>query len=159
MRSKLLLIAILLAVLTIGSTTVGAAGPVTVTIQSSSFAIVNRLAISVPVAVVCDPLSGTPWYSNVSVTIQQASGQGIIQASATLNSNGGSPFLTCDGTTTNLVTVQVVPTSNDLFHGGGAIVSATASYTTCGYVFYGFCYYPFTTESGQSTLVPVNLKG
>jgi hypothetical protein len=149
---------VIVVMLALGSMqSAGAAGTVTVTLQSTRLKLTNRLLVTVPVVIVCDPLPNTPAFSQVSVSIQQASGQRVNRGFGTVSSFGSS-FLTCDGTTTNLVMVQVLPDANSgPFHGGSAFVSASATYSTgesCGVG----CFFNTQSESGTSGLLSVRLR-
>jgi hypothetical protein len=141
------------------SSTAGASGSVTVTI-GGPIQVTNRLLVSVPVNVVCDPLSGdTVLVDRVSVQLQQANGKTVSQGSASVEGGPfspflGSPFLTCDGSTVNTVTVKIV--GSGPFHGGKAIATASATHTvgTCSF----FCS-PTDTESGVVGPSGVNVRG
>jgi len=113
------------------SSTAGASGSVTVSV-GSPIQVTNRVMVSVPVKVVCDPLAGDTFVDRVYVQVQQANGRDVSSGSASFEAGPGSPFkgapfLTCDGSTVNTVTVNVV--GNGPFHGGGAIVTAAATHT------------------------------
>ncbi len=123
----------------------GATTPsMTVTI-GSPIKVTDRLLVSVPVSVVCAPIGNpgdTTLTDSVTVSISQAHGKTVSSGSATMSAGPFSPqnptspgFLTCDGTTVNSVTVQIL--GNGVFRAGGAIVSASALHTvgSCN----GFC--------------------
>jgi hypothetical protein len=128
----------------------------------SPIRISNRLMVSVPGDVVCDPVAGdTVLVDRVTVQIQQANGKTVSQGSASVEGGsfspfGGTPFLTCDGSTVNTVTVNVV--GNGPFHGGGAIAAASATHTAGTCFSPGFCQ-PAGTESGNTGLTSVKLQG
>ena len=139
------------------SSPAGAAG-MSVTV-GSPIQVANRLLVTVPVNVVCDPLDGTPIADNVSVQIEQVNGKSVSSGQATLSGGPASPvrgdtFLTCDGTTVNTLNVKIV--GSGPFHGGGAIVSASASHAV------GSCTFFCTTTASESASpgpTPVNLRG
>src|SRR6476620_5927733 len=58
-----------------------------------------KVAISVPVSIVCDPLTDTVYFSSVSVSVKQANGKQISSASGTIYGDGS--LLVCDGSTQN----------------------------------------------------------
>ena len=62
------------------SSTAGATGTVSVKI-GAPIQVTNKLMVSVPVEVVCDPLAGDTIVDRVSVQIQQANGKGVSSAS------------------------------------------------------------------------------
>ena len=137
------------------STTAGATGTMTVKI-SSPIQVTNKLMVSIPVQVVCDPLEGDTTVDRVAVQVQQANGKSVSSASGSVEGGAaspfrGEPFLTCDGTTVNTVVVNVV--GNGPFHGGGAIVSASATHAVGSCTF--FCQ---QTDSEFAGLGPVAMQ-
>jgi len=93
----------------------------------------SRILISMPVTIVCDPLTGNAAVSNVTVNLQQANGKQVSSAQGTADTFSGAaaPFLTCDGVTQNTVVVQLTPNpGSGPFHGGGAIATADFVYGT-----------------------------
>jgi hypothetical protein len=92
--------------------------------------LIGRVAMSVPVTVSCTPFDPAFTYfaDSVFVSVQQAAGHDIATGggSAFGNSNGQPPLLfPCDGTEQAL-TVPVTAGSRP-FHGGQAVINATAS--------------------------------
>jgi hypothetical protein len=141
----LLLTALTATAVSATTNTVAIGSPVTVT---------DRVLVTVPVTIVCDPLPNTPFQSEVSVTVEQAS------SSSVSNGTGQSfPSLTCDGVTQNSLMVDVTPNSGSgPFHGGGAIVSASFFYATavsCG----SGCFFMETSESGSTGPTAVSVRG
>ena len=140
-----------------------AAGAATNTITVGSTATLSsRLLISVPVTVVCDPLTDSFIDASVSVNVQQASGRQIAHASGTLLATafaGSTNFLTCDGVTQNNVVVQATPDSGSPpFHGGPALV--TASFLVENGIFFGCCSFQVTnSDFGSSPITTVSLHG
>jgi hypothetical protein len=109
--------------------------------------VTNRLLVSVPIQVVCQPI-GNPGditlNDSVSVSLSQANGQSVSTGSAMVSSGPFSPqnptgtgLFTCDGSTLNTLTVQVL--GNGTFHGGGAILTASAFHSTGTRIFQRFC--------------------
>jgi hypothetical protein len=100
----------------------------------------------------------------VSVNLRQASGRDIntgsgVVAGGPFSPYGGTAFLTCDGSTQNTVTVSVVPDSGSgPFHGGPAIMTASAYHAVGTCVFPGFCQ---TTafETAQIGPTAINMSG
>jgi hypothetical protein len=138
-----------------GASSASADPGMTVAVGTST--LTARVLLTVQVVVVCDPLLDPNTFSDsVSVTVQQASGQSIITGSGQVAGGSGSPFggggfLTCDGSTQNLVDVNIVPSAP--FHGGPAIFTVSASHTT------GSCN-PFCqiTGSESARLGPTSMK-
>lgn len=130
------------------------------TLSVGSMTLSARVLLTVPVTVVCAPLSDPNTFADdVSVTVQQASGRSIVTGSGEVGGGsgspfGGGPFLTCDGSTQNTVNVQIVPSTP--FHGGPAIVTVSALHAS------GSCD-PFCqiTGSESASLGPtkMNIKG
>jgi len=122
----------------------------------------SRLLVTVPVTVVCDPLSDPTYSDDVYVSIQQASGRSVSTGSGRVDGGPQSmgpsaPVFTCDGTTQNAISVSVVPDiGSSPFHGGPAIFQVYASHSagTCSY----YCVVT-ATESGHVGPISVNLKG
>jgi hypothetical protein len=125
--------------------TVAIGSPVTVT---------DRILVAVPVTVVCDPLPNTPFVSEVSVTVEQASG-----SSVSTGTGQAGPALTCDGITHNALIVNLTPNpGSGPFHGGGAIVRASFFYATavsCG----PNCFFMEADESGRTGPTAVSVRG
>jgi hypothetical protein len=131
----------------------------TITVGSKA-TLSSRLLISVPVTVVCDPLTDTFIDSFVSVNVQQANGRQIATASGF--ASGGPAFLTCDGVTQNQVVVQATPNAGSPpFHGGPALVTASFGveyginplFPGCG------CFQVTNSDSGSSPITTVSLHG
>lgn len=133
----------------------------TITVGSTA-TLTSRLLISVPVTVVCDPLTDSFIDASVSVNVQQANGRQIANASGTVLAtefSGATNFLTCDGVTQNNVVVQATPNpGSPPFHGGPALV--TASFTVeYGIIFPGCCFQVTNSDSGSSPITTVSLHG
>ncbi len=154
MRVNFLVVCAMATTFALLPATVGAAGTVTVSVPDA-LSLDNRVVVTVPVTVVCDPLPDTPVSSSVSVSLTQAVGQEIAHASGQVSSFGSS-FLVCDGVTANVVRVQV-QASNIPFHGGPAVISAFASYST-GILFAPCCFSTTNSETGSTGLVAVRLQ-
>jgi hypothetical protein len=93
----------------------------------------NRVLITVPVSVVCDPLPNSPYLDYVQVAIVQASGREVNRGSGWLSD---TTLFTCDGSTVNDVAVQAFPDpGSGPFQGGPAIATIWATHITaesCG---------------------------
>jgi hypothetical protein len=133
-----------------------AATGMTVTVERPS--LTARVLVTVPVDVVCDPLSGdTVLSDSVQVTLRQAAGRSVSTGSGTVAGGafspfGGNAFLTCDGTTHNHVIVNVLPDAGSgPFHGGQAIITVSASHAVGTCPFPGFCQ---STGSEGATVGP-----
>jgi hypothetical protein len=138
-----------------GATTSATTNTITV---GSTATLTSRLLISVPVSVVCDPLTDSFIDASVSVNVQQANGRQIANASGTVFAFSTN-FLTCDGVTQNLVVVQATPNAGSPpFHGGPALV--TASFLVeYGIIFPGCCFQVTNSDSGSSPITTVSLHG
>jgi hypothetical protein len=138
-----------------GATTSATTNTITV---GSTATLSSRLLISVPVTVVCDPLTDSFIDASVSVNVQQANGRQIATASGF--AFGGPTFLTCDGVTQNQVVVQATPNAGSPpFHGGAALVTASflveygITFPDCG------CFQVTNSDSGSSPITTVSLHG
>jgi hypothetical protein len=124
---------------TTNSVTIGS--PVTLT---------NRVLVTVPVTVVCDPIAdiGT---STLFVTVTQASGQAVATGSAIDQAFPPQPPLfTCDSVTQNNFVMNILPDmGSPPFHGGGAIVQ----------VFFSIFSFTSGSETGSSGPTPVTIRG
>jgi hypothetical protein len=116
-----------------------------------------KIAISVPVTIVCDPLPDPGVASTVLVQIKQANGKQISTASGALYATPGrGTILTCDGSTQNNVVVQALPDQGSgPFKNGAAYVTASFNYT--GGIDYGNGYYSQTSSESGSTSAAVKL--
>ena len=102
------------------------AGAATNTITIGSPVILtDRVLVTVPVTVVCDPLPGTAFDSSLAVFVTQASGRAVATGHV-IEETSPTPVFTCDGVTQNHSVLQVFPDGGSPpFHGGGAIVNAS----------------------------------
>jgi hypothetical protein len=110
-----------------------------------------KIAISVPVTIVCDPLVDPGVTSTVSVSVRQANGKQVSSATGNLYATPAvGTVLTCDGSTQNNVVVQALPDQGSgPFKNGAAYVTATFEYhggITCG----DGCYFLTSSESGST---------
>jgi len=110
-----------------------------------------RILVTVPVTIVCAALPDpSTALDEVSVSIEQASGRTVSTGSGEVSGgpfspSGGQPFLTCDGSTQNIVAVTVLPASGSgPFHGGPAIFTISATHAS------GSCT-PFCQETGSES--------
>jgi hypothetical protein len=126
MRKFLLAVPVVAAV---SAATAIAAQAMTITLGQPSLS--ARVAITVPVTVSCAPPSdpSLPLSSaGVSVSVEQAAGKQIAHGVTSLNFMGGPvpPPFTCDGTNQTLNVTVLADPSGAPFHGGQAVVSASA---------------------------------
>jgi hypothetical protein len=149
-------VALLSLALVLGASSgASASGSLTVSL-GSPLQVTNRVMVTVPVHVVCDPLTGDTAVDRVYVQVQQANGKSISSGSATIEAGPvspyrGTPFLTCDGSTVNTVNVNVV--GNGPFHGGGAIVTAAATHSV------GFCsFFCQITDTETAAIGPMGAQ-
>jgi hypothetical protein len=132
------------------------------TLSVGTPALTSRTLLSVPVTVVCAPLTDPTLDDTVSVSVQQANGRSVSTGSTTVSGgpfslSGDNPFLTCDGVTKNVVTVSVLPDSGiGPFHGGGAIFTVQAFHSagTCSF----FCQ-ATSSESAKVGPTSIGIKG
>src|SRR5262249_14279191 len=128
--------------------------------------VTNRLLVSVPIQVVCQPI-GNPGditlNDSVSVSLSQANGNSVSTGSAMVSSGPFSPqnptgtgMFTCDGSTVNQLTLQDL--GNSTFHGGGAILTASAFHSVGICIFQDFCQ-SSGNESASVGPVAVQLRG
>ncbi|MFF0265154.1 hypothetical protein [Kribbella sp. NPDC004536] len=160
MRSRLAAVIGFAALLVTVSATPASATTNTISIGSNA-TLSHRLLISVPVTVVCDPLTDTFIDTSVSVNVQQANGKQIATATGQLFSRSTN-FLTCDGVTLNHVVVQATPNAGSPpFHGGPAFATASFSveyginplFPGCG------CFQVTNSDSGSSLITQVSFGG
>jgi hypothetical protein len=111
-----------------------------------------RILVTVPVTVVCASLPDpNTALDQVSVSIEQASGRTTVSTGSgsvsggPFSPSGGQPFLTCDGSTQNIVVVKVLPDSGSgPFHTGLAIFTVNATHVS------GSCT-PFCQATGSES--------
>lgn len=110
-----------------------------------------KVAIAVPVTIVCDPLTDPGIRSTVSVNIKQAHGKQISSATGSVwGYPGDANLLICDGSTQNTVVVQAMPDQGSgPFKNGAAYVTASFAYYS-GIDFGGGYYSTTGTESGST---------
>jgi hypothetical protein len=127
-----------------------------VTVTAGAAELTNRLLITVPVSVVCDPLPNIPFGDFVGVEIVQASGQEINRASGYLSDY---ELFICDGDTVNDVVVQAFPEADSgPFHGGPAIATIRVIHSTaesCG----PSCFWMVQNDYGLLGPIPIHLRG
>jgi hypothetical protein len=102
------------------------------TIRVGDPTLIGRVALSVPVSVSCAPFdaSYTLLSTNVSVSVQQASGKDIASGSGFMS--GGifgqpGPLFTCDDAEHDVTVPVSANTAGPPFHGGHVVVNANAS--------------------------------
>ena len=140
---------------------VAAAAPAAnaMTVRVGDPELLSRVAVTVPLVVNCSPFTPglTPTGRGVSATVQQAAGKQIAHGTGF---DGGvsatALFFVCDGTDQAVsVTVPADPTGPP-FHGGGAIVSASAraeDMQSCG----PNCYFGGEFQNASSGITEVRL--
>ena len=90
-----------------------------------------KVAISVPVTIVCDPLIDPGVASTVYVYIKQANGKQISSGSGeVLASPGIGNLLICDGSTQNNIVMKIMPDAGSgPFKNGAAYATASFNYS------------------------------
>jgi hypothetical protein len=134
-----------------------------VTIGTGTVTVSARILVTIPVKVVCAPLTDTAIADSVNVSIEQASGKTTVSTGSGLVAGGPSSFepqdplfLNCDGTTKNTVKVSVLPgQGSGPFHAGAAIITINVSHTAGTCPSPGFCQ---ATGSESAQLGPVAVK-
>lgn len=140
------------------STPAFASTPVTVSV-GAPITVTNKLIISVPVTVVCDPLPNISVQDIVSVQVTQARGKSVSHAVGFF-SGPSQPYLTCDGTTSNEMTILAMPdATSGPFGAGPAVLTAMATHETATSCGFPGCFTNFQFESGSIGPVPVSLRG
>jgi len=131
-----LAIAAPLALVATGIPSASAQPSMTITVGKPT--VTARILVTVPVTIVCaslpDPNTAE---DDVSVSIEQASGRTTVSTGSgsvdggPFSPSGGQPFLTCDGSTQNIVVVKVLPDSGSgPFHTGLAIFTINARHVS-----------------------------
>jgi len=117
-----------------------------------------KIAISVPVTIVCDALTDPGVASTVSVSVKQANGKQISTATGNLYATPGvGTILTCDGSTQNNVVVRALPDQGSgPFKNGAAYVTASFNYS--GGIDYGGGYYSTTGSESGTTAAAIKLR-
>jgi hypothetical protein len=134
----------------LGSATPAWAATNTITVGPVA-SLTAKIAISVPVTIVCDPTTDPGVQSTVVVQIKQAIGKQISTASGQLWATTTSgTMLTCDGSTQNNVVVVALPDQgSNPFKNGAAYVTASFSYT--GGIDYGNYVIMTGSQSGSTS--------
>jgi hypothetical protein len=101
------------------------------TIRAGDPELSGRIAISVPIVVSCSPFDPalTHFSGGVTVSVQQAAGRQIASGSGSVfgsSVTSSLPF-TCDGTEQTVPVTVLANTSGPPFHGGRAVLSASAN--------------------------------
>ena len=134
------------------------------TIRAGDPELSGRIAISVPIVVTCsafDP-AFTKVGDGVTVTVQQASGREIAFGTA---SASGSIFMSspqlfsCDGTEQTVPMTVLANTNGPPFHGGHAVLSASANASAGQPCFPGStnCFSNFVSQSATTGALSVRL--
>ena len=107
-----------------------AASAEAMTVSVGAPSLITRAAVAVPVTVSCSPFdpSLTLVGEGVTVDVEQASGRSIASATGSINTFIGAiplPFA-CDGGQSTVPITATANTAGAPFHGGPAVVSASA---------------------------------
>jgi hypothetical protein len=130
--------------------------PLAVSVGSPSLS--ARVLVTVPVTVSCSPFdpSLTVFSESIGATVEQASGRAIARGSSQRFAFTPAPLLfACDGSTTTIPVEVSADTTGVPFHGGNAIVSASAS-ASAGTCFGTVCF-GNTSQFGSAGPVSVRL--
>jgi hypothetical protein len=103
-----------------------AAGAMTVRIGTPNLS--ARVLVEVPLFVTCSPFDAslTLFQESVSVSVEQAAGKAIAQGTAFRTPPPGSLLFPCDGAEHELSVSVLANPAGAPFHGGAAVVSASA---------------------------------
>ena len=136
-----------------GALTAAAPCAQAMTVRLGDAQLTAKVAINVPVIVSCSAFDPqlVHFSSNVYVNVQQAAGKGIAYGS------GGAygsdpPLFPCDGAEHTVSATVLANPAGPPFHGGKAVVSASA-FATAGESCGTGCYFNLTGQS--ATLGPV----
>jgi hypothetical protein len=137
-----------------------AASAQAMTISAGPANLLGRVAITEPVMVSCTPFdpSLTVLDENINVTVEQASGRSIAHGSAASGVFGSPLLFPCDGSQTTIPITISADTSGPPFHGGTAVVNASAyadAGVPCG-VFPG-CYTIVASQTASTGATTVRL--
>lgn len=121
-----------LAALPAGTATAATSGT-GVTIHVGSMKVHAQVMVTLTVHVVCaDAGAGTFEYDAVSVSLLQANGNSVSSASAASDAGGpygGTPFLTCDGSTVNVFKFSLLPAAGTSpFSAGPAVLTVSVTH-------------------------------
>ena len=133
----------------------GAAQAMTVSLGSPS--LTSRLLVTVPVTVTCSPFdpSLTVFSESIGASVEQASGRAIAHGfTQQLVFSVPATLFTCDGSATTIPVQVPADTSSVPFHGGNAIVSASAG-ASAGTCFGTSC---FGNTSQFASVGPVSVR-
>lgn len=161
MRARFVAVVAVVLAAALAPVSAGAAGGSVTVSMATSLKLSAKILVTVPVTVVCSDVPGlTPIDDGVTVTIEQAHSSTISHGSGGIGGGFGSPLLlTCDGTTVNSVSVNVLAdTSGSPFKTGAAIATASASRTdgtSCG----PGCFTNFQLNNGSTGPMAVKLRG
>ena len=129
MRFKRLILSVLFALPIILPQAARADGTLTVTVLKDQITVRDRSVVTIPIVVVCDSL-GTDGIGATAESVKQTEGNHVIYG-YTQDVFGEPTPLTCDGSTRNLVTEQIIPAPySEPFHAGLATIIAVESYCT-----------------------------
>lgn len=136
------------------------------TVRVGDPTLIDRVAISVPLAVSCTPFDPAYTYvsDGVSVSVQQASGRDIAFGSGYLSGGVygmGQPSLlfACDGTEQTVTVPVSANTAGPPFHGGPAVINASANAAAAQPCYPGAtnCYTNFISQTASTGAVEVRL--
>jgi hypothetical protein len=134
-----------------GATTATAQG-MTVSLGSPSLS--ARASITEPVTVSCSPFDPSLmlFQEGISVSVEQASGQGIAHASGTSFAALPTLLFPCDGSQNTILVTALADPASRPFHGGPAVFTAFASAGAGTPCFPGSttCFFNLTSQSASS---------
>jgi hypothetical protein len=117
----------LAAALAVCGATAASAQAITVSLGAASLS--GRVAVTAPVTVSCTPFDPSLILLNesINVSVEQASGRSIAHGTAVSGTFGSPLLFPCDGSQTTVPVTISADTSGPPFHGGTAVINASAS--------------------------------
>jgi hypothetical protein len=137
-----------------------AASAQAMTISLGTANLLGRVAITEPVAVSCTPFDPSLMLldESMNVSVEQASGRSIAHGTGGSGAFGSPLLFPCDGSQTTVAVTISADTSGPPFHGGTAVVNASASANAgvpCG-VFPG-CFTIVASQTASTGAATVHL--
>ena len=134
------------------------------TVRIGAPQLIARVAVSVPVTASCTPFDPafTRFSDFATVSVQQASGRDIAFGSGSVSgsvSGGSSLLFACDGSEQTVTVSVPANTSGPPFHGGKAVVTATATASAGQPCFPGStgCFTNIVSQSARTGAVEAHL--
>ena len=131
------------------------------TISLGAPSLSGRVAITEPLTVSCSPFdpSLTLFSEGVNVSVEQASGRSIAHGSGFAGSFLPTLMFACDGSQNTVPVTVLADTGGPPFHGGTAVISASASASAGTPCFPGStnCFFNLTSQSASTAPTTLHL--